>query len=456
MADFPTVLGIVTGIIGLLVTAFTIYVWCTPSTALISQAEAYCDGTRDYLKKLFADGLLDYDRVAEFSSEIAAIENAILELRGESAVRRWWWSYVLFWMATFSIMRQKCAQLDAIRADIALRASATRKALRQRLGGAADPERSHVFPNWLANGDLKVLDVDAGKSSVLATNDAVLEKLECGTLASSFAVESSAVSRPRKFTFMKVNLKRYWFTVRARLGTPRTSKPAFSPSGGVEKRYNARRFTNTTLVETLDDVAEKQKGSAMSPPSRSSPLPDATPHIPFVALSSTFFPVSGDKSEIRQSYIPALFPHLVQPLMEKGASAVDDTIAFMDEYFISHDDWDTLVKLGVGAQAEAAVLKQISTATKSAFTRKYNARDHPLAFHKAEALGKPPKRLAAAGAAPDLEEAFDVEDEVSADEEKEEADEGLENDKLIKAAKGKGKGKAVAVVAKGEGKVAKK
>ncbi|TFK83253.1 DNA replication factor C, large subunit, partial [Polyporus arcularius HHB13444] len=29
--------------------------------------------------------------------------------------------------------------------------------------------------------------------------------------------------------------------------------------------------------------------------------------------------VSGDKSEIRQSYIPSLFPHIVQPLMEKGA-----------------------------------------------------------------------------------------------------------------------------------------
>jgi hypothetical protein len=29
--------------------------------------------------------------------------------------------------------------------------------------------------------------------------------------------------------------------------------------------------------------------------------------------------VSGDKSEIRQSYIPALFPHIVKPLMEVGA-----------------------------------------------------------------------------------------------------------------------------------------
>lgn len=29
--------------------------------------------------------------------------------------------------------------------------------------------------------------------------------------------------------------------------------------------------------------------------------------------------VSGDKHEIRQSYIPALFPHIVKPLMDVGA-----------------------------------------------------------------------------------------------------------------------------------------
>jgi replication factor C subunit 1 len=29
--------------------------------------------------------------------------------------------------------------------------------------------------------------------------------------------------------------------------------------------------------------------------------------------------VSGDKAEIRQSYIPSLFPHVVRPLMDTGA-----------------------------------------------------------------------------------------------------------------------------------------
>ena len=34
--------------------------------------------------------------------------------------------------------------------------------------------------------------------------------------------------------------------------------------------------------------------------------------------------VSGDKSEIRQSYLPALFPHIVRPLMDVGAVSLND------------------------------------------------------------------------------------------------------------------------------------
>ncbi|KAI0640589.1 DNA replication factor C, large subunit [Trametes meyenii] len=161
--------------------------------------------------------------------------------------------------------------------------------------------------------------------------------------------------------------------------------------------------------------------------------------------------VSGDKHEIRQSYIPSLFPHIVQPLMSQGANAVDDVIDFMDEYFITREDWDTIVELGVGDRLDTLVTKGISTATKTSFTKKYNSRDHPIAFHKAEALGKAPKKLAAAGPAPDLEEAFDVDDEIADDEdEKNDAsDDSPENDSLIKAPKAKGKSKAASAAPKG-------
>lgn len=79
----------------------------------------------------------------------------------------------------------------------------------------------------------------------------------------------------------------------------------------------------------------------------------------------------------------------------------------MDDYYISREDWDTIVELGIGEQREDAVLKKMPSATKSALTRKYNSSDHPIPFHKAQDLGKVPKKLPG-GPVPDLEEAFDV------------------------------------------------
>ncbi|GLB33214.1 putative replication factor C subunit 1 [Lyophyllum shimeji] len=149
--------------------------------------------------------------------------------------------------------------------------------------------------------------------------------------------------------------------------------------------------------------------------------------------------VSGDKAEIRQSYIPALFPHIVKPLMDEGTSAVDEVIERMDEYYLSKEDWDTVVELGVDEQRDEVVMKKISSATKSALTRKYNGSEHPIPFHKALDIGKP-KKLAA-GPAPDLEEAFDMDevvDELSDEEKKSNSDDvDVTTDKLIQVAKKK-------------------
>jgi len=150
--------------------------------------------------------------------------------------------------------------------------------------------------------------------------------------------------------------------------------------------------------------------------------------------------VSGDKTEIRQSYVPALFPWIVKPLVGEGSSAVDEIIERMDEYYLSREDWDTIVELGVDQNKDEMVLKKISAATKTSFTKKYNAKEHPIPFYKATDLGKVPKKLAA-GPAPDLEEAFDVDDEVqdaSDDESGKKADEDdISADKLISVSKPK-------------------
>lgn len=159
--------------------------------------------------------------------------------------------------------------------------------------------------------------------------------------------------------------------------------------------------------------------------------------------------VSGGRDEIRQQYMPLLANKLVTPLIEDGADAIDPTINVMDEYYLGKDDWDAFVELGVGDMQEDKILKKIPSAVKSSFTREYNKRDHPIAFHRADAFAaKAAAKKIKDEPAPDNEEVFE-EDEVppeEPDEKKEEAEENdYTKDKLIKAVKPKGaKGKAVA------------
>jgi replication factor C subunit 1 len=43
----------------------------------------------------------------------------------------------------------------------------------------------------------------------------------------------------------------------------------------------------------------------------------------------------------------------------------------MDEYYLSREDWDTVVELGVDQNKDDVVLKKISTATKTSLTKKW-------------------------------------------------------------------------------------
>ena len=152
--------------------------------------------------------------------------------------------------------------------------------------------------------------------------------------------------------------------------------------------------------------------------------------------------VSGDRREIRQSYLPGLHDVLVKPLMEEGAEAIEDVIAVMDEYFLTKEEWDGMVELGIGELEGEKVLKEIDSKVKGAFTRKYNTTDHPIPFHKATEISAA-KRMGGAAEKPDLEEAHEVEPEVDDDDEdapkklKKGEDEKTIHDKLVKAKKPK-------------------
>ncbi|KAJ7490428.1 replication factor RFC1 C terminal domain-containing protein [Mycena galericulata] len=115
----------------------------------------------------------------------------------------------------------------------------------------------------------------------------------------------------------------------------------------------------------------------------------------------------ADKVDIRQWYIPALFPYLVRPLIDVGSNAVGQVIEKLDVYYLSRDSWDTIVELGVDTKREAIVLKQISSATKTSFTKRYKALRHPISFHRASDPGVMSQQVAGSNV-PDIEEAFDV------------------------------------------------
>ncbi|KAG6849470.1 hypothetical protein H0H93_008197 [Arthromyces matolae] len=153
--------------------------------------------------------------------------------------------------------------------------------------------------------------------------------------------------------------------------------------------------------------------------------------------------VSGNKSEIRQYYVPALFPYVVKPLMDVGASAVDEVIERLDDYYLSKEDWDSVVELGVDGNKDDLVLKKITSATKSSFTRKYNSLEHPIPFHKGQDMGK--SRKLGTTPLPDLEEVYDFDDAVddlSDDDKKKKGQDDVTGDKLIQLSKKKATMKA--------------
>ncbi|KAK8094563.1 replication factor RFC1 C terminal domain-containing protein [Apiospora hydei] len=145
---------------------------------------------------------------------------------------------------------------------------------------------------------------------------------------------------------------------------------------------------------------------------------------------------SGDANEVRQQYLPVLWTQLVNRLQVEGKEAADEVIDLMDSYFLTREDFDSIKELGVGPQDEKDV--NIDTQAKSAFTRLYNSRSHPVPFMKASSVAEPKK---VAKEVPDLEEAIEEEDEGDAAEPAEANDDDgdITKDKYIKQPKAKPK-----------------
>ena len=148
---------------------------------------------------------------------------------------------------------------------------------------------------------------------------------------------------------------------------------------------------------------------------------------------------SGDRHEVRQQYMPLLWQKTVKVLQDQGKEKVPEVIDLMDSYFLTKEDYDAMIELGLGPMSEDTV--KIDSQTKATFTRMYNGQSHPLPFMKASSIVAP---KAAKKAKPDLEDAIDESDGgeeqlLAEGDVKEEEDEDMDvkRDKYIKAPKKK-------------------
>lgn len=144
---------------------------------------------------------------------------------------------------------------------------------------------------------------------------------------------------------------------------------------------------------------------------------------------------TGNRDEIRQQYMPLLQQKMIRRLMEEGKESVDSVIDFMDGYFLTRDDFDAMVELGLGPMDESKV--KLESQTKATFTRLYNSRSHPLPFMKASNVVAPKK---GPKEKPDLEDAIEESDEEEVvneikDDEEDELD--LKKDKYVSLPKKK-------------------
>ncbi|POW22569.1 hypothetical protein PSHT_01037 [Puccinia striiformis] len=147
--------------------------------------------------------------------------------------------------------------------------------------------------------------------------------------------------------------------------------------------------------------------------------------------------ISGDKRETLMTYLPVLYPKLIDPLIRDGTGEnVDQIIELMDDYYLTKEEWDNLVEVMAIGKSHEDLLKQIPSATKSAFTRKYNKGTHPIPFQK-EVLGAAVSKKIKSDVIPDVEEIaeIDVEEEGDEDEKSDEESTDIAKDKLIKAKK---------------------
>lgn len=152
----------------------------------------------------------------------------------------------------------------------------------------------------------------------------------------------------------------------------------------------------------------------------------------------SFLSTHSNKREFRLNYSNVLSMKLVDPLIKEGNSGIDDVINVLDDYYLTKEDWEYLLSLNIGSSKYLFedVNKELPTAVKSQFTRKYNNSSHPVAIHHVGVAGVSKKAISTAK--PDLEDAFEEDDVLIGDDDDDIVDDSdISKDKSIKQKKQK-------------------
>ena len=80
--------------------------------------------------------------------------------------------------------------------------------------------------------------------------------------------------------------------------------------------------------------------------------------------------ISGDRNEVRQSYMQTIFDRLVRRFAKDGSNAVDEIIQLMDEYYLTKEDFDSIIEISLGPNNGEVLMKDVPANAKAAFTRK--------------------------------------------------------------------------------------
>jgi replication factor C subunit 1 len=81
--------------------------------------------------------------------------------------------------------------------------------------------------------------------------------------------------------------------------------------------------------------------------------------------------ISGDRNEVRQSYMQTIFDRLVRQFAKGGSDAIGEMIKLMDEYYLTREDFDSIIEISMGPNNGEALMKEVPPNVKTAFTRKY-------------------------------------------------------------------------------------